>query len=130
MATEQVPKAEKERIAREFKENLTKLTTDTIQEYYTAQYKVAILGLIQSSGKTPDELQDEVLNWLHYDVDNFTNPVREVPRSSTPLLCIYGIDKMPCEDCEHGDKNNSLSPCNGCHHAKACMFKQKEEVPP
>lgn len=118
---------DKERVDREFKEHLSKLTNETIKEYYTAQYRAALLGLIQFSGKTPDELTDEVHMWLHYNVDNFSDPVKKIPcTANVPLNCIYGIDTMPCEDCEHGDKDNSQSPCNGCHHAKSCMFKQKE----
>lgn len=116
---------DRDRIEREFKEHLSDLTNDTIKAYYTAQYKAALLGLIQS-GKTPDELQDEVTNWLHYEVDNFSKPIRSVSVSPFPLNCIYGIDTIPCDECAFGDRNNSQHPCSGCHHGKACLFKQKE----
>ena len=113
-------------IERDFKEHLAQLTKDTIRKYYTAQYKAALLGLIQFSGKTPDDLQDEVISWLHYHVDNFNDPLKRVPTSTTPLLCIYGIDTLPCDECKSGNKDNKLAPCNQCHHGKSCMFEQKE----
>jgi hypothetical protein len=53
-------------------ENLTK---KVLQDFYTAQYKAALLGLIQFIGKTPDELIDEVHTWLRYEVDNLNKPI-------------------------------------------------------
>ena len=60
------------------KERIEKITKDTIKEYYTAMYKAAILGLIQFSKLTPDEIADEIHSWLHYHVDDFTNPMKEI----------------------------------------------------
>ena len=60
------------------KERIEKITKETIKEYYTAMYKAALLGLITFSKMTPDELIEEVNSWLHYHVDDFTNPIKEI----------------------------------------------------
>ena len=111
------------------KERIVRITKETVENFYTAQYKAAFLGLIQFSQKTPDQLADEVHVWLHYEVDNFSDPMKESPWKNNqvyPLNCPYGIDTLPCEDCDYGGMTNRQIPCNECHHAKSCMFKQKE----
>lgn len=62
-------------------ERIKRITKEILEEFYTAQYKAALLGLIQFVGKTPDELSDEVTSWLHYEVDDFTDPMKEIPWS-------------------------------------------------
>ena len=57
------------------KERIQKLTSEILEEFYTAQYKAALLGLIQFIGKTPDELREQVSDWLRYEVDNFNKPI-------------------------------------------------------
>lgn len=60
------------------KDHITKVAQETIKEYYRAQYKAALLGLIVFAHMTPDELQDEVSSWLHYHVDSFNKPMKKV----------------------------------------------------
>ncbi len=59
-------------------ERIKEITKKTIREYYTAMYKAAILGLIQFSKITPDDIADEIHAWLHYHVDDFTDPMKEI----------------------------------------------------
>ncbi len=62
------------------KERLDRITKRVLTEFYTAQYKAALLGLIQFVGKSPDQLQDEIRTWLRYEVDDFNNPLVENDR--------------------------------------------------
>lgn len=56
---------------------IERVTKETLKKFYTSQYQAALLGLITFLGMTPDELQEEVSIWLHYEVDSINVPMKK-----------------------------------------------------